>query len=115
MTLEGPGTSQIHVTRWDAESKQFTANVSATGRLSLRLFNYPAWKVQVNGVPVTAETREVTGQMSIPVQAGENRVEVKFTRTWDRTAGTLISIFSLSGLLLFWRLLKGKPAVQVAA
>jgi hypothetical protein len=103
VTMEGPGTAQIRVTRWDAESKSFVATVSAPGKLLLRLFNYPAWTVWVNGAVVTAENRAVTGQMSIPVQAGENRVEVEFARTWDRTLGGLVSVFSLIGTFVFWR------------
>ena len=114
VTLEGDGTAQIRVTRWDAETRQFTANVSAPGKLTLRLFNYPAWRVQVNGSPVAAVSRDVTGQMSIPVQSGENRVEVKFIRTWDRTAGGLISLLSLLGLILFWRVVDRKSTPTVA-
>jgi len=57
----------------------------------LRLFNYPAWRVQVNGQAVAAETRETTGQMVIPVEAGRNRVRVTFIRTGDRTVGGWIS------------------------
>jgi hypothetical protein len=103
VTMEGPGTAQIRVTRWDAESKSFVANLSAPGKLVLRLFNYPAWRVKVNGVAVAAENRAVTGQMSIPVQAGENQVEVTFARTWDRTFGGIVSVFSLIGAFIFWR------------
>jgi hypothetical protein len=103
VTMEGPGTAQIRVTRWDAEAKSFEATVSAPGTLVLRLFNYPAWKVWVNGAVVTAENRAVTGQMSIPAQPGENRVEVKFTRTWDRTLGGIVSLISLLGTFIFWR------------
>jgi hypothetical protein len=103
VTMEGPGTAQIRVTHWDAESKSFVATVSAPGKLVLRLFNYPAWKVQVNGAAVAAETHTVTGQMSIPVLAGENQVEVKFSRTWDRTVGGLVSMLSVLGTFIFWR------------
>jgi hypothetical protein len=114
VTLEGPGSAQIRVTHWNAESKQFTANISAPAKLTLRLFNYPAWQVRVNGAPVMAESHEVTGQMSIPLQAGESRVEVMFVRTWDRTAGALISVLSVLGVGLFWGFLKPKPAREVA-
>ena len=103
VVMEGPGTAQLRVTHWDAESKNIMANVSAPGKLVLRLFNYPAWKVTVNGQPVSAETRDVTGQMSIPVPAGENRVKVEFARTWDRTLGGLISLFACLGTFFFWR------------
>ena len=58
----------------------------------MRLFNYPAWRVEVNGQVVATGKRDGTGQMLIPVQAGENRVQIRFTRTWDRTAGAIISV-----------------------
>jgi 6-pyruvoyl-tetrahydropterin synthase related domain len=82
---------QIQIQRWSAESKVFTAQVERPTQLVLRLFNYPAWRVAVNGRIVATSTREVTGQMLIPVQAGENRVQITFTRTWDRTLGAIIS------------------------
>jgi hypothetical protein len=64
----------------------------------LRLFNYPAWRVEVNGQGVATSTQDVTGQMLIPVQSGENRVQITFIRTWDRTAGGIVSV--VTALLL---------------
>jgi len=83
---------QIRIQEWNAESKLFTADVSDSGQLVLRLLNYPAWRVEVNGKVVATDTREVTGQMLIPVQAGENRVRITFIRTRDRTVGAVISL-----------------------
>jgi hypothetical protein len=96
VSLEDDGVApgrvqQIQIQRWGAESKLFSAEVSQPGQLVLRLFNYPAWRVEVNGQVVATSTREVTGQMLIPVQAGENGVQITFTRTWDRTLGVIIS------------------------
>jgi hypothetical protein len=82
---------RLRVQRWNAESRVFTAQVNHPGQLVLRLFNYPAWRVEVNGQVVSPSTREVTGQMLIPVQTGESRVQIRFKRTWDRTAGGVIS------------------------
>ena len=81
----------LRIQRWNAESKVFTVHLEHPGVLVLRLFNYPAWNVEVNGQTVSASTRDVTGQMLIPVQAGESRVTVKFKRTWDRILGGIIS------------------------
>jgi hypothetical protein len=83
------------VQHWDPELKAFTADTREPGKLVLRLFNYPAWKVQVNGRVASTETEEITGQMIIPVDAGENRVEIRFVRTWDRTLGGVISGITL--------------------
>jgi hypothetical protein len=106
VTYQGEGTARIHVLAWDPESKVFTASVSQPGRLAVRLFNYPAWQVQVNGHVENAETQDVTGQMLVPVTSGENRVEVTFVRTWDRTAGGIVSgmtALTLLGVAVFRR------------
>ncbi len=91
VTFDGAGRSRIEVKQWSAESKFFIADVTSPGKLVLRLFNYPAWRAEVNGHPVAPETREITGQFMIPVEAGQNQVRITFIRTWDRTAGGLIS------------------------
>jgi hypothetical protein len=91
VTVEGRARWQIQVQHWDPELKVFTADLREPGKLLLRLFNYPAWKVQINGRVASTQTQEVTGQMIIPVDAGENRVEIRFVRTWDRTLGGVIS------------------------
>jgi len=95
VTVEGPARAAIRVLEWQAERKLFTAEMSAPDQLALRLFNYPAWRVEANGRLIAAGTREGTGQMMVPVQAGANQVEITFMRTWDRTAGAWISVFAL--------------------
>jgi len=84
-------SSRIQIQQWDAESRSFTADLAQPGQLVLRLFNYPAWHVEVNARAVTTATRAVTGQMLIPLQAGHNLVRITFSRTWDRTVGAIIS------------------------
>jgi hypothetical protein len=91
VTYEGHGTSRIQVTQWGPESKSLSANLSQPGKLVLKLFNYPAWKVEINGRPVQTERLKVTGQMVIPAEAGDNQVQVTLARTRDREIGGLIS------------------------
>jgi hypothetical protein len=111
VTVDGPQHAAIQVLQWNAESKLFTAEMSAPAKLTLRLFNYPAWQVQVNGHVVTPSMRQGTGQMRVPVEAGANRVQITFIRTWDRTAGAWISLVSALSLLVWWRVLR-KVAFQ---
>jgi len=101
VVFEEDGNSRIYITQWAPESRSFTASVSHSGKLVLKVFNYPAWKVQVNGRPVQAGTLEVTGQMMVPVETGENQVRITFTRTRDRTIGGLISL-GTGIMLLGW-------------
>jgi hypothetical protein len=110
VTFDGAGTARIHVRQWDPEAKLFTAEVSGPGKFILRLFNYPAWKVEVNGRVVPAESQEHTGQMMIPVETGDNSVRLTFTRTWDRTLGSIVSLITATVLLIFWLRQRTKPA-----
>ncbi len=104
VVAKGAGPAQISVQQWEAQSKLFTVEASLPSKLYLRLFNYPAWKVKVNGRVIPAETFAGTGQMVIPVQAGTNRVRITFARTWDRMIGMLISLLTAFLLAIFaWR------------
>jgi hypothetical protein len=69
----------------------------------VRLFRYPAWRVEVNGRVVETAARAETGQMLVSVSAGMNRVEIQFVRTWDRTVGGWISLLTLAGVVLSLR------------
>jgi hypothetical protein len=105
ITVDGPAHAAIHVSRWNAESKMFTAEISAPDRLALRLFHYPAWIVEVNGRVVDTRVNPDTGQMLVPVEAGMNHVQVRFVRTWDRAVGGWISV-SAGMLMIVWLLLR---------
>jgi hypothetical protein len=99
VTLDSQGQAQIHVRQWDPESRNFTAVMTQPSKLVLRLFNYPAWKVGVNGITIAAETHEVTGQMVIPLPAGKSEVQITFVRTWDRLAGGVVSLITALSIL----------------
>ena len=99
VTVAGPAHAAIDVLHWDTESKSFTVQMSAADQVALRLFRYPAWRVEVNGREVEAAAREGTGQMLVPVSAEMNRVEIRFVRTWDRAAGGWISLITAAGVL----------------
>ena len=105
VTVNGPAHAAIHLYRWDAESRMFTAEMSAPDQLALRLFRYPAWQVLVNGHVVETAAREQTGQMLVPVGVGMNRVEIQFVRTWDRALGGWISLVTAM-LVVGWMLMR---------
>ncbi len=98
VTVEGPARAAIRVLEWNAETRSFTAEMSEPDQLAVRLFSFPAWHVEVNGRAVETAAKPGTGQMLVPVEAGANRVEIRFTRTWDRTVGGWVSVGSLMGL-----------------
>jgi hypothetical protein len=108
--LDGPGRARIRIEKWDAEDKKFSADVTEPTQLVLRLFNYPAWQVQVNGRPVETKTHDTTGQIIVPVKAGSNEVTVHFARTWDRITGGWVSIVTAVVVFAVWLLInKSNP------
>ena len=103
-TVVGPAHAAIDVLHWDAESKVFTVQASATDQVALRLFRYPAWRAFVNGIEVETAAHEGTGQMLVPISAGLNRVEIRFVRTRDRFIGGWISLLALGVTFgILWR------------
>jgi len=50
---------------------------------------------------VKIAARAGLGQMLVPVEAGANVVEMKFVRTWDRTAGGWISVVAIIAIIVW--------------
>ena len=63
--------------------------------LVLRLMNYPAWYVELNGRRVTPQSEDPTGRMVIAVPAGHSDIDVRFVRTPDRWIGDGVSLGAL--------------------
>ena len=110
VTVAGPAHASIHVQQWNAESKVFTAEMSAADLVALRLFRYPAWRVEVNGRIVETAARAETGQMLVPMGAGMNRVEIRFVRTWDRAVAGWISLVTAISVMAWMVMGRGRTA-----
>jgi hypothetical protein len=63
--------------------------------VALRLLDYPAWRVEVNGKPIAPQHPEGTAQMLVPLQPGTSQVRVDLVMTRDREAGAAITVASL--------------------
>lgn len=99
--FEGAGTAQIQIARWQSEKRVMVVNATSPGELVLRLFNYPLWKVEVNNHEVRTQSTKNTGQMIVPVAAGENRIQIRFVEGWDRLVGGAISALALL-IIIVW-------------
>jgi hypothetical protein len=96
--------AEISVQRWTAERKEIHITTREPAVLKLRLLDYPAWRVKVNGADLVPEQTGETSQITVPLTAGSSDVAVRFIRTPDRTIGGVISGASvLIALLLFSR------------
>ena len=91
-------TAQVDFRDWSPEHKSFAVHTQTPVMLSLRLLNYPAWQVRIDGEIVHPGYAPNTGQMLLPLAVGDHRVQIDFRRTWDRALGGAVSI--LAALLL---------------
>jgi hypothetical protein len=94
--------SEIFVDEWTAERRSLRAITPRQARLAVRLLDYPAWRITVNGHAVAAQHIDGSMQMIVPVAAGESRIEIRFTRTADRVIGGVISTLALLSSLAIW-------------
>jgi hypothetical protein len=101
---DGTLALQARVTHWRAGvyRKQLTIDSSGPVQLVLRLMNYPAWRVTVNGRRATPQSEEPTGRMMIALPSGRSEVDVRFVRTADRWLGDGISLASVLLLATAW-------------
>jgi hypothetical protein len=81
----------VRILRWTAEEKDLSVTTPQPLRVALRLLDYPAWRIEMNGHRVTPESPESAAQIILPIDAGSNRVRLSFARTPDRTLGILLS------------------------
>ena len=98
--IDEPTEAQENTMKWSAESKVFDVKSDEPVTLALKLLNYPAWQVQVDGNNLTGGSVTQTGQLLMSLSAGSHHIEVEFRRTTDRTVGSFISILSIVGLLI---------------
>lgn len=82
----------LHIQRWTAVHRSFSAQASVPTVLALRLLAYPGWQVQVDGTNAAIATAPNTGEMLVSLPSGSHPVNISFRSTWDRIAGALISL-----------------------
>jgi len=87
--------AQIQIEQWQGERKVFSVEAAQPLPLRLRLLSYPAWQAKLNGTAIALQTDPELGQMLVPVPAGSSRIQVEFGRTWDRTAGNIVSLVTI--------------------
>jgi hypothetical protein len=101
--------------RWKSgqpEHRLIRGAVGHAGYLILRLRTYPAWRVEVNGLPVAFLPRRSDGLMAVPVPRGPVDLTVDWMATPDVIAGRWLSAFAvllLAGLWISERRLNRSP------
>lgn len=86
------------------EEKHISGIAEHAGFLILRLRYYPAWRVTVNGSPVTAAAEQQRGFMAVPVAAGPVRIDVEWTTMPDAIAGRWLTVIALASIVALYLL-----------
>jgi hypothetical protein len=86
--------AQIQTKKWTSEDRSFQETSHEPKNLSVRILDYPAWQLWVDGAIANKKDALDTGQILLPIAAGNHRVEIRFAETWDRITGAGISAFS---------------------
>ena len=106
--------AEVRVLRWSAETRELEVLSPKPVRVALRLLDYPAWRVEVNGKVQTPQHAETNGQMILGLPAGTQHIAIKFVRTPDRILGIFASVAGLLATLALFnaggqRLLSASP------
>ncbi len=78
-----------------SQHKRVNATAPQAGFLVLRLREYPAWSIRVNGVAITARPLRQDGLMAIPIPSGPISLSVDWNTTTDVRVGRWISFFAI--------------------
>jgi hypothetical protein len=78
-----------------------TINPPIPENLILDLRDYPAWRITLNGTPITNHIQRDDGLIAIPIPAGPSTIDITYTQTRDQTTGNILSLISLALLLFF--------------
>jgi hypothetical protein len=85
-------------------------------QITVRLFDYPTWQVNSDGLQPASKARDSEGRIVISVPSGEHIVQIFMRREWDTKLGVAISGSSaifLLGLTFLWRTRKGTQVVDL--
>jgi hypothetical protein len=91
--------ANLSVEIWRPETKSFTVTAQTPAYAVLRLMDWPAWRVRVNGTVIDSRPHREDGLMAIPVRTGATRIEIAYRATPDVILGRGLSVVSLFALL----------------
>jgi hypothetical protein len=94
-THESIAGSKIDVEREAGEHWTVQLRLQTSGFAVLRLMDYPAWEVRVNGAEIVARPRRDDGLLTVPIAAGVSRIDVSWQTTGDVWMGRVVSLLAL--------------------
>ena len=100
-----PGSivAKVDAQRPDGEHWEVHVVTAQAGFAVLRLMDYPAWRVTLDGLVLGARPVRQDGLMVVPVSAGSHAIRVQWSVTRDVIAGrwiTAIALLALVGVMV---------------
>jgi hypothetical protein len=90
--------AKVESKRESGERWEVSVVTPEAGYAVLRLMDYPAWRVTVDGKPAHGRPLREDGLMAVPVPTGSHAIDVQWTATRDVIAGREISAIALLAL-----------------
>lgn len=81
---------------------QLKIKVDKESVVEVPVFDFPGWKVFIDGKEVSHSNKNVLGRISFVVPSGEHTIDGKFTNTPIRTFGNTITLISFLLLILIY-------------
>jgi hypothetical protein len=79
-----------------------TANAPAPEDIIFNLRDYPAWRITLNGTPITDHIQRDDGLIAFPIPTGPSTINIAYAQTRDQTLGDILSLASLALLALLF-------------
>lgn len=80
----------------------FTANMQKESKIEVPVFDFPGWKVFVNGKETVHTNDNVLGRIGINLSKGESNIEGRFKNTPIRTLGNTLTGISFAFLIFIY-------------
>ncbi len=94
----------VQIKRWNVEHMTAEIQSPQPGYAVLRLMDYPAWRITINGKTTLHHEQREDGLMTLPIPAGTSTIDVCYAITPDIWVGRIISLLSF----ILWLALAAK-------
>jgi hypothetical protein len=91
--------AMVDTRQTSGESWAIHITTPQAGFAVLRLMDYPAWQVMLDGQLFTARLSRPDGLMTVPLTAGSHAIQIQWMTTHDVFIGRLVSAMALVVLL----------------
>lgn len=97
-------------------SNRLHFHVSSTGPayFVVNVRDYPAWRIDINGIPSTIRPHRNDGLIVVPVQEGLSKIDIGYALTADQILGWIMTAVAGVALFLCWRWNRLRSADRLA-